>query len=131
MSEKFQELSGDEITKKELDSVVHKLMDDATSGIYARIKSGVYDTLRMGVAVTERIDDNCAAFFGSFLGPDARANHSNDLEKLATQAINDKDVDRASHYLKRDICYTSWTQGYDSSYNQRLQFELEQLQKKN
>lgn len=114
------ELTSEELDERELASVSDHLFENATAGLKS--------ACRFGVAVAERMQDNSAAFWGAILGNEVRQNHTFHLESQALTALQANHIDAAKHLLKRDISFTSWTQGFNDADTQRLLRQLNDVE---
>lgn len=112
-----QRVNPDDLDDQELGSASSKAFDDATQGLRSFFKGGM--------SVCEAVHDRSAAFFGFFLGESAVENHTHNLEAEAKNALSQGNRDGAKHFLKRNIAFTSWTQGFNDDDTQRLLNELE------
>lgn len=108
-----------ETTDKELSCASDALFDEFTQGMRLAFKSTL--------SLTENIHDSSAAFFGNFLGNEAKEKHTKHLEDEALTALKEGRIDAAKHFLKRDVAYTTWTQGYDDKDTQRLLSKIQLL----
>lgn len=110
-------INPDDLEDQELGSASSKAFDDATQGLRSFFKGGM--------AVCEAVHDRSAALFGFFLGESVVENHTQNLEAEAKKALADGNREGAKHFLKRDIAFTGWTQGYNDEDTQRLLKELD------